>query len=684
MIRRKLGRPGLLPIVLLLYGLGLQFGVCTHMGGYTGDADVGINLDAFKTMNSGMEGWREIDMSGGPSARRWHVAATWRQRFMLIHGGCDARESSASDLFMLDGAQMKWYKLKTEGDIPSRRCRHCGAIDEVYDNFFVFGGQKHPDGPSYSDAYLLDLKPLLNNESHAFCSSSGNDVNETKLDIATLRWRKIDHVGEEAPDGKHGLSCVLHDNLAVLLGGTPGSNPMWQAAINSSAATARWKLSDGDESPSPFQGQALLLASKDVLEKGSIGSNIISSAKHQRSLQPEVRECSSWPELSLVSFGGISPSMTFVNDRIEKFVVNSRNPESGFIAGEWKRVHVQGLDVERSYMGATISDYSLVVFGGFSRATDRFGRELGLAFSDLLIFVGDRAGLQNVWYKLDGADSSSTPDARFGQSLVCLNIPGRPRLGVVFGGYFDSPFGDAWQIELQDLSVSQVEQSDLDPPEVGFPFINATTFLGGLLASVCVFAIIFGITVRRWSRTNQLASLFHPNTGGTGEEDGTIPAELLNEIPTTVYSKDNPPSSTGGETQPMQQPRRPSSSGSVAPEEATQSVNHVSWHQDTCTICYVEFEDQEELAALPCEHVFHMDCIKEWLRRKPNCPLCKADTLTQLREQRRDDSQQRPGSQGDTNHIEVEVRASSSSTTASSTSVTTTTSSTAAYTPAVL
>lgn len=43
-----------------------------------------------------------------------------------------------------------------------------------------------------------------------------------------------------------------------------------------------------------------------------------------------------------------------------------------------------------------------------------------------------------------------------------------------------------------------------------------------------------------------------------------------------------------------------------------------------CSICLMELE-QEVAYALPCGHVFHRVCVKNWLARSSLCPICKQD-----------------------------------------------------------
>ncbi|CAG9533639.1 unnamed protein product [Cercopithifilaria johnstoni] len=47
--------------------------------------------------------------------------------------------------------------------------------------------------------------------------------------------------------------------------------------------------------------------------------------------------------------------------------------------------------------------------------------------------------------------------------------------------------------------------------------------------------------------------------------------------------------------------------------------------QERCTVCLNDFETDEEVRALRCNHVFHIVCIDRWLVYNKKCPVCRLD-----------------------------------------------------------
>ncbi len=58
------------------------------------------------------------------------------------------------------------------------------------------------------------------------------------------------------------------------------------------------------------------------------------------------------------------------------------------------------------------------------------------------------------------------------------------------------------------------------------------------------------------------------------------------------------------------------------------SLRDEAAHQTSCAVCIEEYAEGDKLRELPCQHVFHTECIVPWLtERHTSCPLCKAEVL---------------------------------------------------------
>ena len=50
-----------------------------------------------------------------------------------------------------------------------------------------------------------------------------------------------------------------------------------------------------------------------------------------------------------------------------------------------------------------------------------------------------------------------------------------------------------------------------------------------------------------------------------------------------------------------------------------------SFIEEECSICLGKYRVTDKIKALPCKHIYHKKCIKEWLCKHDNCPLCNFD-----------------------------------------------------------
>eukprot|EP00802_Teleaulax_amphioxeia_P019278 Tamp_19505.p1 GENE.Tamp_19505~~Tamp_19505.p1 ORF type:complete len:187 (+),score=40.15 Tamp_19505:65-562(+) len=45
--------------------------------------------------------------------------------------------------------------------------------------------------------------------------------------------------------------------------------------------------------------------------------------------------------------------------------------------------------------------------------------------------------------------------------------------------------------------------------------------------------------------------------------------------------------------------------------------------KDKCDVCQFEYAASDRVIHLPCKHMFHSGCIKEWFKEQRTCPVCR-------------------------------------------------------------
>ncbi len=50
--------------------------------------------------------------------------------------------------------------------------------------------------------------------------------------------------------------------------------------------------------------------------------------------------------------------------------------------------------------------------------------------------------------------------------------------------------------------------------------------------------------------------------------------------------------------------------------------------QPTCCICISDIKKNEETLLLPCGHMFHSECVVNWLNQNNTCPVCRFELPT--------------------------------------------------------
>jgi hypothetical protein len=58
------------------------------------------------------------------------------------------------------------------------------------------------------------------------------------------------------------------------------------------------------------------------------------------------------------------------------------------------------------------------------------------------------------------------------------------------------------------------------------------------------------------------------------------------------------------------------------------NIMNITPNKQTCSICFDDFEENDDVSILKCNHLFHYKCINKWLmENKTTCPICRKNFL---------------------------------------------------------
>jgi E3 ubiquitin-protein ligase RNF115/126 len=63
-----------------------------------------------------------------------------------------------------------------------------------------------------------------------------------------------------------------------------------------------------------------------------------------------------------------------------------------------------------------------------------------------------------------------------------------------------------------------------------------------------------------------------------------------------------------------------------AEENAINSLSRVSGSKcvgKECPVCQESFKDEDEVTCMPCNHLYHEECLVTWLKMHNSCPVCR-------------------------------------------------------------
>jgi hypothetical protein len=145
----------------------------------------------------------------------------------------------------------------------------------------------------------------------------------------------------------------------------------------------------------------------------------------------------------------------------------------------------------------------------------------------------------------------------------------------------------------------------------------------------------------RWTEPTRVVVLeLQTKIYHTSTNESLLPvvgSESSSDIPTAAGTGMNHPEQTlslhGHDQEQFNESPDDGTSTSCQPDVAQLSMVETTTFDDDdndgvlCAICYCHLEEGNRIGNIPCRHLFHVHCLKPWIRKKNQCPICSAPTI---------------------------------------------------------
>merc|ERR1711871_885665 len=188
---------------------------------------------------------------------------------------------------------------------------------------------------------------------------------------------------------------------------------------------------------------------------------------------------------------------------------------------------------------------------------------------------------------------------------------------------------DIWVYDSDTAEWYQVT-----PVDVGATFSVISSLLFGSVGFALCACIVVCVFIRRLTRHRRGVGFVSdgPRAGRLQGHNRGVPPQIVAELPRVrwcdvVKLTDAPVAKLVPSPADATASAPVAGGPAAAPDVEGGTGDGGENENEVCPDCLMEYEDDDMLLRLPCEHLFHEDCVSRWLAQDSSCPHCRFNLL---------------------------------------------------------